>query len=299
MTPVDAPDADTKDAGSQHVDAQPADPQLARWRRFRTNRDAALATEYGWLTLTSFQWLADEASALELVPGLWWTDGTTAFLTAAASDGLTLVETGEPVDGTISAGLADEESLIWVQFGGTDGTQVRVELAMRGGKYAIRTRDSRSPVFTDFGGVPTFGYRPDLVVEARFEPYPEPVDVPIGTANPLVDGVHRSVGELVFRLPGSNHEYRLQAEEEKLGALTVTFHDETNGDSTDEWRKVSTARPRPDGTVVLDFNRAINYPSAFTPYGTCPMPVKNNSLDYRIEAGERVADDAPEDAAGN
>ncbi|WP_400159744.1 DUF1684 domain-containing protein [Arthrobacter sp. BPSS-3] len=281
------------------ADAQNADPQLARWRRFRTNRDAALATEYGWLTLTSFQWLADEASTLELVPGLWWTDGTTAFLTAAAVDGLTLVETGEPVDGTISAGLADEESLIWVQFGGTDGTQVRVELAMRGGKYAIRTRDSRSPVFTDFGGVPTFGYRPDLVVEARFEPYPEPVDVPIGTANPLVDGVHRSVGELVFRLPGSNHEYRLQAEEEKLGALTVTFHDETNGDSTDEWRKVSTARPRPDGTVVLDFNRAINYPSAFTPYGTCPMPVKNNSLDYRIEAGERVPDGAPEDAVAN
>ncbi|MEV8040732.1 DUF1684 domain-containing protein [Arthrobacter sp. NPDC080082] len=294
MTPADA-----QDAGSQHVDAQPADPQLARWRRFRTNRDAALATEFGWLTLTSFQWLADEASTLELVPGLWWTDGTTAFLTAAAVDGLTLVETGEPVDGTISAGLADEESLIWVQFGGTDGTQVRVELAMRGGKYAIRTRDSRSPVFTDFGGVPTFGYRPDLVVEARFEPYPEPVDVPIGTANPLVDGVHRSVGELVFRLPGSNHEYRLQAEEDKLGALTVTFHDETNGDSTDEWRKVSTARPRPDGTVVLDFNRAINYPSAFTPYGTCPMPVKNNSLDYRIEAGERVPDGAPEDAVGN
>ncbi|MFC8411026.1 DUF1684 domain-containing protein [Arthrobacter sp. NPDC057259] len=299
MTPVDAPDADTQDAGSQHVDAQPADPQLARWRRFRTNRDAALATEYGWLTLTSFQWLGPEASALELVPGLWWTDGTTAFLTAAASDGLTLVETGEPVDGTISAGLADEESLIWVQFGGDDGKRVQVELAMRGGKYAVRTRDSRSPVFTGFGGVPTFGYRPDLVVEARFEPYPEPVDVPIGTANPLVDGVHRSVGELVFRLPGSNHEYRLQAEEEKLGALTVTFHDETNGDSTDEWRKVSTARPRPDGTVVLDFNRAINYPSAFTPYGTCPMPVKNNSLDYRIEAGERVPDGAPEDAAGN
>ena len=40
--------------------------------------------------------------------------------------------------------------------------------------------------------------------------------------------------------------------------------------------------------MILDFNRAINYPSAFTPYGTCPMPVKNNSLDYRIEAGEKT-----------
>ncbi|HET8878278.1 MAG TPA: DUF1684 domain-containing protein, partial [Arthrobacter sp.] len=274
----------------------PADPQLARWQRFRNSRNAALAAPHGWLTLTSFQWLPAQPSAVDLVPGLWSTDGTTAFLTAAAEDGLTLVETGEPVTGTISATLADEESLMWVQFGGADGRQVQVELAMRADKYAIRTRDSGSPVFTGFDGVPTFDYRPDLVVQARFLPYPEPVDVQIGTANPLVDGVHRSVGELVFRLPGREHEYRLQAEEEKLGALTVTFHDETNGDSTDEWRKVSTARPRVDSlgnrTVVLDFNRAINYPSAFTPYGTCPMPVKNNSLDYRIEAGEKAPDGA-------
>jgi uncharacterized protein (DUF1684 family) len=269
-------------------------PELARierWQRFRTNRNKALAAPHGWLTLTSFQWLESQPAGVELVPGLWSTDGTTAALTAVAEDGLRLVETGEAVDGTISAALLDEESLMWVKFGGDDGQQVVVELAMRAGRYAIRTRDAGSPVFTEFDGVPTFDYRPDLVIEASFHPYPEPVDVPIGTANPLVDGVHRSVGELVFRLPGKDHEFHLQAEEEKLGALTVTFHDETNGDSTDEWRKVSTARPRVDpsgnASVVLDFNRAINYPSAFTPYGTCPMPVKNNSLDYRIEAGEK------------
>jgi uncharacterized protein (DUF1684 family) len=279
------------------MSTQQPDPKLARWQRFRKNRDEALASQYGWLTLTSFQWLAEGPAPVDLVPGLWSTDGTTAFLTAAAADGLTLVATSEPVDGTVSAALADEESLMWVQFGGSEGRQVVVELAMRAGKYALRTRDSASPVFTEFDGVPTFDYRPDLVLEARFTPYPEPVDVPIGTANPLVDGVHRSVGELVFRLPGQEHECRLQAEEEKLGALTVTFHDETNGDSTDEWRKVSTARPRVDSmgnrTVILDFNRAINYPSAFTPYGTCPMPVKNNSLDYRVEAGEKQPNARP------
>ncbi|XAS68534.1 DUF1684 domain-containing protein [Micrococcaceae bacterium Sec5.7] len=270
----------------------PADAQLDRWNRFRNSRNAALATEHGWLTLTSFQWLESQPAAVELAPGLWSTDGTTATLTAVGQDGLTLVETGEAVEGTITATLADEESLMWVQYGGADGKQVVVELAMRADKYAVRTRDAKSPVLTGFDGVPTFGYRPDLVIEARYEAYPEPVAVPIGTANPLVDGMHESVGEVVFRIPGTDHEYRLQAEDEKLGALTVTFHDGTNagpdGDGeTAEWRKVATARPRPDSTVILDFNRAINYPSAFTPYGTCPMPVKNNSLDAKIEAGEK------------
>jgi uncharacterized protein (DUF1684 family) len=266
--------------------------QRARWQRFRQARNTALATEHGWLTLTSFQWLEDRPAGVELAPGRWSTDGTTAFLTAVAADRLTFVDTGEPVDGTVSAALLNEQSLMWVQYGGEDGRQVVVELARRADKYAIRTRDSKSPVLTGFDGVPAFDYRPELVVEARFLPYPEPVEVPIGTANPLVDGIHRSVGELVFRLPGKDHEFHLQAEEEKLGALAVTFHDETNSaavaeEASAEWRKVSTARPRPDNTVILDFNRAINYPSAFTPYGTCPMPVKNNSLDVKIEAGEK------------
>ncbi|MFD5278565.1 DUF1684 domain-containing protein [Pseudarthrobacter sp. NPDC058362] len=267
------------------------DAKLERWQRFRANRNNALAARHGWLTLTSFAWLGESPAAVEGIPGLWSTDGTTAALTAVPADGLSLVETGAPVDGTVTAALADEESLMWVQFGGPDGDQVVVELAMRAGRYALRTRDAGSPVLTGFDGVPTFPYDPAWEVTGRFEPYTEPVDVPISTANPLVDGVHRSVGEVVFRLPGSSHEVRLQAEEEKLGALTVTFHDETNGDTTDDWRKLSMPRPRPnpDGTfsVVLDFNRAINYPSAFTPYGTCPMPVRNNSLDARVEAGEK------------
>ncbi|BCW34675.1 hypothetical protein StoSoilA2_07310 [Arthrobacter sp. StoSoilA2] len=264
------------------------DAQLARWERFRASRNAALASDHGWLTLTSFQWLESEPSEVEFAPGLWSTDGTTATLTATRGDGLTLVESGESVDGTVTATLQDEESLMWVQYGGEDGKQVVVELAMRADKYAIRTRDAGSPVFTDFAGVPTYDYNPDWVIQGRFEPYDQPVDVPIGTANPLVDGVHRSVGEVVFRVPGVAHEVRLHAEEEKLGALNVTFHDETNGDTTDEWRKVFIPRPRPDGSVVIDFNRAINYPSAFTPYGTCPMPVRGNSIDVRVEAGEKI-----------
>jgi uncharacterized protein len=270
--------------------------KVERWQRFRDNRNKALAARHGWLTLTSFQWLEDSPAAVELAPGLWSTDGTTAALTAVPADGLSLVESGEAVAGTISAALSDEESLMWVQFGGPGGDQVMVELAMRAGRYAIRTRDAASPVLTEFAGVPTFDYNPEWEVAGRFEPYPEPVDVPIATANPLVDGIHRTVGEVVFRVPGSGHECRLQAEEEKLGALTVTFHDETNGAAppgqTADWRKLSLPRPRTDSsgnaTVVLDFNRAVNYPSAFTPYGTCPMPVRNNSLDVRVEAGEKL-----------
>ena len=207
-------------------------------------------------------------AAVELAPGLWSTDGTTAALTAVAEDGLTLVETGEPVDGTITATLANEESLMWVQFGGADGKQVVVELAMRADRYAIRTRDSASPVFTEFDGVPTFEYNPDLVIEAAYQPYPEPVAIPIGTANPLVDGVHYSVGEVVFRLPGMDHEFRLQAEEEKLGALTMTFHDETNGEPDGR----SGGRSPPPGPALMRWEPTSSWISTAPSIIPAPSP---------------------------
>jgi uncharacterized protein (DUF1684 family) len=102
-----------------------------------------------------------------------------------------------------------------------------------------------------------------------------------------VPGTQTSVGDVVFTLPGDPREHRLRASQDETGALAITFHDATNGTSTASWRKVSLRRPRPDGSVVLDLNRTINYPSAFTPYGTCPRPVAANVVDAPIEGGEK------------
>lgn len=251
-----------------------------RWERFRAGRNSSLADDHGWLTLTSFHWLPSAPAPLAGVPGLWSFEGTTASLTATAEDHLTLVESGETVVGTITAELSDEQSIMWVSWG-----SVVVELGMRANRYMIRTRDSASPVLTNFSEVPVFDYDPSLVVTGTFERWDEPRPTVIATANPLVPGVAELVGEVSFELNGK--QYRLAAEEGGLGSLALTFHDASNEVSTAAWRKVELTKPRPDGSVVIDFNRAINYPSAFTDYGTCPAPVTGNRLPVSIEAGER------------
>lgn len=259
-------------------------PELSRltdrWDRFRAGRNAALATKHGWLSLTSFQWLPASPAALRTVPGLWSATSTTASLTTVADDGLTLLSSGEPVEGTVTATLADEESIMWVQYG-----TVVVELGMRAGRYMIRTRDSLAPTLANFQGVPVFDYRPELVFTGVFEAYPEPRSVDISTANPEVPGIAQLVGEVVVELEGTT--YRLAAERGPLGSLIVAFFDESNNASSSHWRKVELTKPRPDNSVVVDFNRAINYPSAFTDFGTCPAPVESNRLNVPIEAGER------------
>lgn len=257
------------------------DTRLAqRWERFRVGRNEALASDHGWLTLTSFHWLGQDPQKFDAVPGLWSVSDGAAVLTASAEDGFILLASGAPVEGELSTTLSDEESIMWVAFG-----SVVVELGMRANRYMIRTRDSLSPVLTGFRGVPVFDYDPSVVVEGKFEPYAEPRSVAITTAHPEVPGTARLVGDVVLSLHGT--QYRLAAEEGKLGSLVVTFFDASNNVSTAHWRKLELTRPRPDGSVVVDFNRAINFPSAFTDFGTCPAPVLENRLDVAIEAGEK------------
>ncbi len=261
--------------------------QEQEWQQFRGARNAALTEPHGWLSLTSLQWLSETSSHVELVPGLWSAVDGRAQLSGRADDALTELGTGRLVEGTVTATLDDEESLQWVSYGGEDGHRVVVELARRAGRYAIRTRDAESPTLTGFTAVPVFDHRPDLVLEGRFEPYTTPRVERIETAHPAVPGFQTSVGEVVFGLPGRPEEVRLKAAQDDTGALSISFHDATNGVTTALWRNLATPAPGPDGAVVLDFNRAVNYPSAFTPFGTCPMPVSANVVPAPIEAGEQ------------
>ncbi|MBG6190054.1 uncharacterized protein (DUF1684 family) [Arthrobacter sp. CAN_A212] len=268
---------------TQFTPAQPT--EIEQWRGFRERRDASLAVGHGWLTLTSLQWLPAEPSALELVPGRWSASGPGAgpgaTLTARASDGVTLVSTGEPVDGTITLSLADGGSENWVRFQDTV-----VELAVRGNRYVVRTRDNSAPTLTGFDGVPAYAYDSSAVVQASYTAYPTPQAVPIRTAHPDVDDLVHATGTVSFTLGGTAHT--LRSEQQPDGSLKVAFHDETNGHSTAGWRFLVTGQVSPDGAVTLDFNRSLNYPSAFTPFGTCPMPVEGNRVGVPVEAGERI-----------
>ena len=68
--------------------------------------------------------------------------------------------------------------------------------------------------------------------------------------------------------------------------LFFVFRDQTAGKETYGAGRFLYSDLAQDGKVVLDFNKAYNPPCAFTPYATCPLPVKENRLPVRIEAGE-------------
>ena len=72
------------------------------------------------------------------------------------------------------------------------------------------------------------------------------------------------------------------------GSLFVLFTDETSGVTTYAAnRSLKVDAPAPDGTVLLDFNRATNLPCAYTEFATCPLPPAENRLPVAVEAGEK------------
>jgi len=103
-------------------------------------------------------------------------------------------------------------------------------------------------------------------ITAKFVPYnpPKRLSVP----NILGDTEEEaSPGYVEFTLDG--HPCRLDPLEEGDGLFFI-FKDLTSGKETYPPGRFLYAPKPKNGEVMLDFNKAVNPPCAFTPYATCP-----------------------------
>ncbi|MFN8195986.1 MAG: DUF1684 domain-containing protein [Nocardioidaceae bacterium] len=247
---------------------------------FRAAREAELVEPFGWLTLSGFFWLPEDAGALPGLPGRWWADAdqSSAHVAAAAAEGLT--REGVPLDGECVLDVGEYGRVPWVDHG-----ERRVELLRRGGRLAVRVRAETSRDRESFTHVPTFPYDPAWRVPGRFTPYAVVPDVEVGTIRPDLRQVMHPIGEVVFELAGVAQ--RLVVTKGKYG-WGVEFRDPTNGDETEAWRQLHFDAPVDAAgvEVVLDFNRSQNMWFAFTDFATCPAPIDGNVVSVPVRAGE-------------
>ncbi|MEA2551903.1 MAG: uncharacterized protein QOJ65_79 [Fimbriimonadaceae bacterium] len=161
---------------------------------------------------------------------------------------------------------------------------VTFKVIQRGNRIGVRLYDPKCKGRLDFKGLHWYAVDPALVVRAKFVRYDPPKPVPI--FNILGDLSPTSLpGYLEFTINGT--ECRLDAEDAGSG-LFLNFQDETTGETTyGAGRFLDVDRPL-RGEVTIDFNKATNPPCAYTGFATCPLPPPGNSLDVRIEAGEKA-----------
>ena len=256
-----------------------ADPRAADWRHWHEQREAAVASSYGPLSLTGTHWLADFPDGrLPDLPGEWREDGDEVVLTADAGDGLTV--DGEPFAGTVR--LTADHAPVHGSRVGSGGRRLMV--LRREGLWAVRDFDPESAARRAFRGIEATPYDPRWAVPGVYRPYEEALSVRVENA----DGRERGLGltgEVVFELDGRVHALQVAVEDD--GTLWAVFADATSGRSTFRFRFLRPAAPAEDGTVTVDLNRALLPPCAFADHFICPFPPPGNTLDLAVEAGER------------
>ncbi|MEU5756036.1 DUF1684 domain-containing protein [Streptomyces sp. NPDC047829] len=249
------------------------------WKQWHAQRVAAVSAPYGPLALTGTYWLEDHPEGrLPGVPGRWTTDGDAVLLRAAGADGLTV--DGRPFDGEVrlTADPGPANSRV------THGERHLVAL-VREGSWGVRDFDPAAGARRTFGGIAATPHDPRWSVPGRFTPY----DTGRRSVRvPNADGRERGLGlggELAFALEG--RDLTLQVSVEEDGSLWAVFADATSGSTSYRFRFLRPAAPDDEGRTTVDFNRALLPPCAFADHFVCPFPPPGNTLEVRVEAGER------------
>ncbi|MDN5609014.1 MAG: DUF1684 domain-containing protein, partial [Brevibacterium sp.] len=146
--------------------------------------------------------------------------------------------------------------------------------------------DSKSPLLGKFFEVPVFDPNPDFVFLAKFTPFETAQVHTIKTAQDDLNVETTAVGIVSFTSEAG--EVKLLATGNPASGLQLDFHDSTNETTTPAWRTLDLGIPNQDGSLVVDFNRAVDYPFAFTAFATCPAPIAGNVVPFDVTAGERT-----------
>ncbi len=269
--------------------------EIELWRKGRLER---LQKPDGWLSLVGLHWLiegdqsigaaSDNAIVLAAGPahlGVVRVRGTDIEF-AAADDGPQVMVTDSSawreeagrVWHKLSADSAEKPSLVSVD-------KVSFLVIERGGKYALRVRNSDSAARLHFPGIEHFPVDDSWRIEAAWTQHPTMQHFDIQTVIGNIDKMENP-GFATFTRDG--REYRIYPVIE-VGSddLFIIFADRTSGRETyGSGRFVYAARPK-DGKLIIDFNKAYNPPCAFSEFSTCPLPPPENRLDLRVTAGEK------------
>lgn len=273
--------------------AQAPDAYRASVDAWHAARETRLAAEDGWLTLIGRDWLSPGVNTLGSAPGStvllpeWAAPAKAAILTL---EGTTVRFRPLPGSGLLLNGKPATEAVLKSDAEGKpdllSAGRVKFYLIRRGARVAVRVKDPENPARKAFKGIPRFPVDPAWRVEADFIPYTSPqtraIPTVLGTTEPMT-----APGLLRFKVGGREVTLEPMVEEGEHPELFIIFKDATSAHTTYPAGRFLYAEMPKDGKVVLDFNRAINPPCAFTLFATCPLPPRQNQLDLEIRAGEQ------------
>jgi uncharacterized protein (DUF1684 family) len=235
--------------------------EIAAWHQQRL---ASLKRPHGWLSLVALDWLDEGDNLVAGFGVVTLNKGTVSYRS--------LPDIQPKVRGEVFTSGALVTDVDKIEVGSKAFVVIR-----RGERYAVRMWDGNAEPLKNFAGIERFPLSREWKIEIQsvIPGYVEDYVVP-GVATFIV----------------GDKEYRLEpVGEPGARQLFFIFADKTNGSETYGAGRFMYTNPPKDGKVVLDFNKAINPPCAFSPYATCPLPPASNRLSVRVDAGEKTFGD--------
>jgi uncharacterized protein (DUF1684 family) len=267
--------------------------QAPNYAQERAQRAQGLTKPYGWFSLVALDWLKpgtstigsskDNSIILPAAPAhlitLEQKDGKVTLLKTDPS----LTAQSRPLGSGAVFGDGEDDAAAL-----TSGT-LKMWAIDRGGKRYLRVKDSQAPALKHFHGLSWYAPDGHFRVEARWVPYATPHTLRVlnklGQTTPTI-----VPGYAEFEMEGM--KLQLTPIEAEKDGLFFVFRDATAKTTTDGGgRFLSTSAPSAGldkpGTVILDFNEAVNPPCAYSPYATCPLASPENRLAVAVRAGEK------------
>ena len=246
--------------------------EIEKWR---AAEEASLRSPAGWLTVVGLEWLQEGDNRISMPEG-------------APDFGVFTLRGGKVSLRSPGAGPVELRSDATGRPAIIDRGSYSVSIIERGKRIGVRIRDKSSPARREFRGMKWFPIAENYRITARWEAYAQPRSIPI--VNILGDASReKSTGRAWFTLQGV--ECSLEPVDQG-GKLFFIFRDQTSGKETYGAGRFLYADPPKGGSVMLDFNKAVNPPCAFISFATCPLPPPQNSLRVRIQAGEMAPADS-------
>jgi len=261
-----------------------ADSFAEEWQEWHSAHERQRAHPHGFLAVTHLHWLDSNPTPLEGAPGSWSVESDVVRVVLEPGESLQQdgVELNTGKAEPLEFGPIEERGGINLASGDTV-----IELAKRGGEYIVRPRNPSNALLQEYQGTPAYAPNASFAVAGTFVSFETPRPTTVGAAVEGIQHVYEAPGEIRFKLAGQ--ELALTAfNGHAPGSLSVLFTDQTSGKTTYVANRSLSVVPAADGSVQLDFNRAVNLPCAYTDLATCPLPPAENRLPVAIEAGEKI-----------
>lgn len=255
---------------------------------FRQRRVAFLKSEKGYINLVGLFWLREGENSFgsgadnDMVFPAEFPDN---FGVAIKSGGSVKFDYSQPVTHNDQEDLASLTFLLDERPNLFSWKSFQWFILESGGNYAVRLRNFENPALKKTLNLNFYPVDNDWRIMGEYEAYPETRTRSVTNVRDIKYD-QQTPGIITFKRNGKKYSLESNTSGE---SMSVIFMDGTTGQETfSGGRFLLLDKPDDQGNIILDFNKALNFPCAFNAFTTCPVPPEKNRLTLMVSAGERA-----------